>query len=101
MTPIIRLHKHDKILTFSRQKYDFNLIFMSCDKNNLNIHAPVLLNLLNKLRKRDKLLGKPSILALFSTHLINSINHDHSYKILYVANNDCVCVSYNSNKCHD
>ena len=30
-----------------------------------NIHAPVLLNLLNSLRKRDKMLGKLHILSLF------------------------------------
>ena len=29
------------------------------------IRAPVLLNLLNSLRKRDKMLGKPPILSLF------------------------------------
>ena len=29
------------------------------------IHAPVLLNLFNLLRKRDKMLGKPHILSLF------------------------------------
>ena len=33
--------------------------------------AHVLLNLLNSLRKRDKMLGKPRILSLFATSLIN------------------------------
>ena len=32
---------------------------------NLNIHALVLLNLLNSLRKREKMLGTPCILSLF------------------------------------
>ena len=35
--------------------------------------APILLNLLNKLQKRVKMLGKPHILALFAKSLINSI----------------------------
>ena len=35
--------------------------------------AHVLLNLLNKLRKRDKMRGLPSILFLFVTSSINSI----------------------------
>ena len=34
----------------------------------------VLLNLLNGLRKRDKIRGVPSIYQLFTTSLINSIN---------------------------
>ena len=29
------------------------------------------------------MLGKPSILSLFPTRLINSIKHEHSCKILY------------------
>ena len=46
--------------------------------------AHVLLNLLNKLGKRDKMRGLPSILSLFrATSLINSIKHEHSCKILY------------------
>ena len=49
-----------------------------------NIHALVLLNLLNSLRKRDKMLGKPRILSFFPTRLINSIKHEHSCKILYL-----------------
>ena len=45
--------------------------------------ALVLLNLLNSLRKRDKMLGQPRI--FFSpTRLINSIKHEHSCKILYL-----------------
>ena len=38
-----------------------------------NICAPVLLNLLNLLRKRDKMLGKPRILSLFH-NLFNKFN---------------------------
>ena len=44
----------------------------------------VLLNLLNSLRKSDKMLGMPRILSLFLTNLINSIKHEHSCKILYL-----------------
>ena len=36
--------------------------------------APVLLNLLNSLRKRDKMLGKPRILSLFP-NLFNKFNN--------------------------
>ena len=39
--------------------------------------AHVLLNLLNELRKRDKMLGLLSILSLFATSLINSIIQEH------------------------
>ena len=49
-----------------------------------NIHAHALLDLLNLLRKKDKMLGKPGILSLFPTRLINSIKHEHSCKILYI-----------------
>ena len=50
-----------KTLTFSHQKYVSKIILMSYDR----IHAPVLLNLLNSLRKRDKMLGKPRIFISF------------------------------------
>ena len=74
-------HTQGKSLTFSRQKHDFKMILMS---NESNIRARVLLSLLNSLRKRDKMLGKPRILSLFlssfnkfktnmSTHVISSI----------------------------
>ena len=39
--------------------------------------AHVLLNLLNKLVKRDKIRGLPCILSLFATSLINSIIQEH------------------------
>ena len=46
--------------------------------------AHVLLNLLNELRKRDKLQRLPSILSLFATRLINSIIQEHKCKILFI-----------------
>ena len=39
--------------------------------------ANVLLNLLNKLRKSDKMRGLPSILSFFGNKLINSIKQKH------------------------
>ena len=39
--------------------------------------AHFLLNLLNELRKRDKMRGLPSILSLFRNELINSIIQEH------------------------
>ena len=39
--------------------------------------ARVLLNLLNKLRKSDKMRCLPSILSLFATSLINAIIQEH------------------------
>ena len=39
--------------------------------------APVLLNLLNKLGKRDEMRGLSSILSLLCTSLINSIIQEH------------------------
>ena len=47
------------------------------------ISAHVLLNLLNELRKRDKMRGLPSILSLFPTSLSNSIIQEHECKILF------------------
>ena len=41
------------------------------------MNAHVLLNLLNELRKRDKMQGFASILSLFPTSLINSIIQEH------------------------
>ena len=53
-------------------------------KKNLNIHAPVLLNLQNLLQKRDEMLNKPSILSLFLNSFNIFIKHEYSCKILYV-----------------
>ena len=39
----------------------------------------VLLNLLNKLGKRDKMRGLPSIFLFFARSLINSIIQEHEY----------------------
>ena len=39
--------------------------------------ARVLLNLLNELRKSDKMRGLSSILSLFATSLINSMIQEH------------------------
>ena len=45
--------------------------------------AHVLLNLLNELRKRDKMQGLPSILSLFyAKKLINSIIQKHKFLFL-------------------
>ena len=43
------------------------------------MRAHFLLNLLNELRKIDKMPGLPSILSLFATSLINSIIQKHEY----------------------
>ena len=32
------------------------------------------------------MLSKPRILSFFTTHVINSIKHEHSFKILFVCN---------------
>ena len=53
--------------------------------------APALFNLLNELRKRDKMRGLSSILSLFATSLINSIIYElefflsHAIKLLKIA----------------
>ena len=41
------------------------------------MNAHVLLNLLNKLGKRDKMRGLPSILSLFAADIINSMIQEH------------------------
>ena len=46
--------------------------------------AHVLLNLLNELRKRDKMRGFPRILSLFPMSLINSIIQGYKCKILFI-----------------
>ena len=55
---------------FSHPKWDFFNNFNALWQIESNIRAPVLLNLLNLLQKRDKMLGKPGILYLF----VNSFN---------------------------
>ena len=45
-----------------------------------NICALVLFNLLNSLRKSDKMLGKPRIISYFAARLINAIKHEYSFK---------------------
>ena len=44
---------------------------------DLIFSAHVLLNLLNELVKRDKMLGLPSIYLFFATSLINSMIQEH------------------------
>ena len=46
--------------------------------------APILLNLLNKLRKSDKMRGLSSNLTLFATNLLNSIIQEHECWILFI-----------------
>ena len=46
--------------------------------------ARVLLNLLNSLRKRDKMLCKPCIYLFFATSLINPIIQEHECHILFI-----------------
>ena len=46
--------------------------------------AHVLLNLLNELRKKDKMRGLPTILSFFATSLINLIIHEQECKILFI-----------------
>ena len=46
--------------------------------------AHVLLNLLNELRKRDKMQSLPSILSLISASLINSVIQEHECWILFI-----------------
>ena len=44
----------------------------------------VLLNLLNELRKSDKLRDLPSILSLFATSLINSVMQERESLIQFI-----------------
>ena len=44
------------------------------------------------------MLRKPHILPLFQTHLINSIKHEHSCKILYVYKGTAVYLYIVNNK---
>ena len=60
------------------------LILGVTDKRNRGSYmsAHVLLNLLNELRKRDKMRGLPSILSLYAMSLRNSIIQEHECYIL-------------------
>ena len=56
-----------------------------CISTPLTLHrgsymsAPVLLHLLNKLGKSDKIRGFPAIYPFFATSLINSIIQEHEF----------------------
>ena len=63
MTSFIILHKIVVNLAIFTPKCDLKVILI-CDKKN-KIHAPVLLNLLNLMRKSDKMFCKPHTLSLF------------------------------------
>ena len=65
-------------------KYDFKIISNVIWSIESNIHAPVLLNSLNLLPKRDKCLTSLTFYLFSSTRLINSIKHEQSCKILSV-----------------
>ena len=54
------------LLIMEKSWKNHGILFLNfCGNPEYNIHALVLLNLLNSLRKRDKMLGKPRILSLF------------------------------------
>ena len=53
MTLITMPQIYGNILMFSCQKMQFEVILVSYEKIESNICAPVLLNLLNSLRKKD------------------------------------------------
>ena len=81
--PLLRCVKDGKILTFSHQKCDFKVILMSCVKLNLTF---VLLYYWIYFTHCEKEIKWSAILAFYlfsSTHLMNSIKHEHSCKILY------------------
>ena len=61
---------YGKMLTVSHPKCDSKFILMAYDKIESYIRAPVLLNLLNLLRKSNKMHNKPHILSFF----LNSFN---------------------------
>ena len=84
MTSITKLRTYicnDKIITFftPEMRYQSNL-----NDIESNIHALVLLNLLNSLRKRDKCSQSLAFYLFSSARLIHSISHEYSSKILYV-----------------
>ena len=58
-----------------RKRVLFKLLKESLHRGSY-ISAHVLLNLLNELGKRDKMLGKPLYL-FFATSLINSVKQEH------------------------
>ena len=68
----------NKYLTI-HAKCDFKVVLMSHDKIESNTYDPVLLNLLNSLQKRDKMLGSPIFYLFSSIYLINSVIHEHSF----------------------
>ena len=86
--PIVLLCINGHNMTKSSRFHAKNAILKTCLCHMIiksHSRAPVLLNLLNSLRKIDKMLDKSCfcIKYLFSTRLINSTKHEHSCKILY------------------
>ena len=68
------IHVDVKFLAFSHQKCDAKVLLVSCNKEIKSyIRAPVLLNLLNLLRKKDKMLSKA--FHLISNHFIIKFNN--------------------------
>ena len=66
---------HKAYLCIGPDRQTFSKIY--CEYRGSYMSAHVLLNLLNKLGKSDKMQGLPSILSLFCNKLINSIIHEH------------------------
>ena len=66
---LIQEHKYHMTLKLHRGSY-------------MGVH--VVLNLLNKLGKRDKMRGLPSILSLLSNKFKISIIQEHECKILFI-----------------
>ena len=79
MTPVKTLLIYGNILDILTLKTRFSDKL----KKVTNIHAPVLLNVLNSLQKRDKMLGKPCILSFSQTCLVNLITLTGLCMILY------------------
>ena len=70
-----------KLYYFSLKQVNYGVYYTAV--NDIHVYrgsymsAYVLFNLLNELRKRDKMRGLPSISSFFATSLINSIIQEH------------------------
>ena len=95
MTPITTVHIYGKILTFSHQNVITKIFLTSYIDSN--IRGPILLSLLNSLEKAMKCLASLTNYRLSPTHLINSVKHEHSSKILYYYKCSIVVLSFTMN----
>ena len=85
ITPCNKIDKplNDKIIKFKRQKWNFKVILMSYDKKKLTFVHLYHWIYWTCCQKEIKCSASLAFYLFSPTHLVNSIKHEHSCKILY------------------